>query len=100
MTSDRSTRIRELEAELAELRGEEPRPMTLAEIRALSPEEVEVHWERVRSTILADRETEEVTPMERLRRAYGGAEGADALATGAAVREARRNKNQGGDDDE
>jgi hypothetical protein len=96
--SDRSTRIRELEAELEALRGEEPRPMTLAEIRALSPEEVEVHWERVRRTILADQEGP-VTPMERLRRAYGGAEGADALASGAAVREARRNKGGGDGDD-
>lgn len=89
--SDRATRIRELEAELADLKGVEPRPMTLAEIRALSPEEVEHHWERVKRTILADGE-EAITPDERMRRGYAEA------GSPAAVREARRNK--GGDDDE
>jgi hypothetical protein len=96
--SDRAREIRELERRLAELREQAPERLTAAEIRALSDEEVDTYWERERSLILADQAAEDVSPQERLRRAYGGAEGADALASGAAVRDRRRNR--GGDDDD
>jgi len=60
--TDRAQKIRELERELAELKGEEPRPLTPARIRAMPREEVEEHWERVRATIFAERDVAKPRP--------------------------------------
>ena len=51
---DLDSRIRAAEAELAELRGQRPRPLTLAEIRAMSKEEVDAEWQRVKSSLAAE----------------------------------------------
>ena len=54
-------RIRELEGELAELKGGETKPLTLAEIRAMSREEVERRWDEVKAG-LAGAPDQETTP--------------------------------------
>ncbi len=51
---DLDAQIREKEAELAELRGQRPRPLTLAEIRHMSKEEVDAEWERVKSSLSSE----------------------------------------------
>lgn len=84
---ENAERIRELEAELAELKGQEPRPLTPAEIRAMSAEEVAERWEAVKATILdpGDGAGDVPSPTERLRRGYGDGDGDQ-------IRRARRNK--------
>ena len=83
-------RIRELEAELAELKGQEARPearpFTLAEVRAMPREEVEAEWERVQATIVRAADEDAPTASERLRRGYGEAR------DGMEIYKERRNK--------
>ena len=84
--NDNEQRIAELERqraeadrELAELRGGQPRPLTLAEIRGMSKEEVDREWERVKQTLGSAREdgAEEPYGLQRLRAAAsGGSRGA------------------------
>lgn len=45
--SKRAERIRELEAELADLKDEEPRPLTLKEIKAMTPEQIKAEMKRM-----------------------------------------------------
>ena len=54
MPDDLDSRIRAAEAELAELRGQRPRPLTLAEIRSMSKEEVDREWERVKASLSSE----------------------------------------------
>lgn len=58
---DLDAQIREKERELAELRGQRPRPLTLAEIRAMSKEEVDREWGRVRSSLAAEPREEKIS---------------------------------------
>ena len=72
-----------LQRELAEA---EDRPLTISEIREMTPDEVEEHWARVQPTLARITESEEpVTPLERLRRGFAQA------ADPAEVRASRRN---------
>jgi len=61
MPDDLDAQIRAAEAELAELRGQRPRPLTLAEIRKMSKEEVDAEWERVRSSLAAEPRDEKIS---------------------------------------
>jgi len=61
MPDDLDAQIREKEAELAELRGQRPRPLTLAEIRRMSKEEVDAEWERVKSSLAAEPRDEKIS---------------------------------------
>ena len=68
MPDDLDVQIREKEAELAELRGQRPRPLTLAEIRRMSKEEVDAEWERVKSSLAAEpREDKDKVSRESAR---------------------------------
>ena len=66
-------RIATLERELAELKAKTDRPLTLAEIRKLSPEEAQARWEQVKRSLPAQERKEEddgepPSPRERIRR--------------------------------
>ncbi len=70
---DLDQRIREMERDLAELRGQRPRPLTLAEIRRMSKEEVDAEWERVKSSLAAEPREEKIShasARENLRRGF------------------------------
>jgi ribosomal protein L29 len=65
---DLDEQIRAKEAELAELRGQRPRPLTLAEIRSMSKEEVDREWQRVRQSLAAEpREDKDKVSRESAR---------------------------------
>ena len=70
--NERAERIAALERELAELRGGESRPLTLEEIRALTPEQASEHWGEVQKFLAGARDgASDVEPygLERLRTA-------------------------------
>lgn len=103
LTADeRRQRIRKLERELSELRREGGEPLTLAEIREMTPEQVEEEWERVKPTLSRLNEQEEkppTTPAEaRARASRRISRGLDPDA--AAVRRRRRNLEEESHDDD
>ncbi len=52
LTDEQRRRRQELERELADLRAQDDeRPLTIAEVKAMSREEVEREWERVKRTL-------------------------------------------------
>ena len=85
---ENAEKIRELEEQIAELKGAEPRPLTPAEVRAMSPEEAAERWEAVKATIAIATASEGPAPSatERLRLGYAQADDPDQ------VRRERRNK--------
>jgi len=102
---DLDAQIREKEAELAELRGQRPRPLTLKEIRAMSKEQVDAEWERVKASLAAEREPERrntrPSPGESLNQYFSGP-GSDTSGEREMTPEGLRPKGlrpKGGDDE-
>jgi len=96
MPDDLDAQIREKERELAELRGQRPRPLTLAEIRHMSKEEVDAEWERVKTAISND-------PVDDDKITHSGAKarlerGYEQQPDGMTVRRQRRNDLGGADE--
>jgi hypothetical protein len=74
-------RIQELERELAELRGDD-QPLTLAEIRSMSKEEVDANWARVQRSLAR------VDDPDNASAAAGAEKPAASLAGGARIAKA------------
>ena len=89
LTDEQRERKRELEHELADLRREDDRPLTRAEIDAMSPEEVTAAWEQVKQTLASaptDDTITRATSRARLRAGY------EQAGDPTEVRLRRRNK--------
>jgi pantothenate kinase type III len=75
-------RIAELQAQIDELRSSEPRPLTPAEIRALTPEEAQQRWEELRAQVAQSAEPParphdddvQATGVDRIAKAYANSE--------------------------
>ncbi len=105
MPDDLDSRIRAAEAELAELRGQRPRPLTLAEIRSMSKEQVDAEWQRVKASLSSEREPERKktrpSPGESLNQYFSGP-GSDTSGEREMTPEGLRPKGprpKGGDDE-
>jgi ribosomal protein L29 len=98
---DLDAQIREKEAELAELRGQRPRPLTLAEIRSMSKEEVDREWERVRSSLAAEPRDEKISRESARAHLERGFADSDPKAQREARQEGRgpRSGLEGSDDE-